>query len=105
PLNVSALVARRSKAMKTRHGMGVGLVGLLLSTVGFAAAPVSPETTNELSVPASSSVMEEMEEMIVTARHPNAVPKSVEFATQNPLDLLDETPINAPGLADVLLIK
>jgi hypothetical protein len=88
--------------MKTRHGLGVGLVGLLLSTVAFAAAPVAPDTTAKADVAARSAVMDEI---VVKARHPNAEPKTAELTMQNPLDLLLDTPIYAPELADALLIK
>lgn len=91
--------------MKTRHGMGVGLVGLLLSTVAFAEAPVASEVTEEIAVAASSPEHPIVDEIIVTARRPDAEPRSVELTMQSPLDLLRETPIRAPSVADELLIE
>lgn len=99
------MTARRSKAMNTRHGMGFGLVGLLLSTVAFAAAPIESDAAEEAVVASSDAGHPAMEEIIVKARHPDAVPAGEELAMYNPLELMSETPIDAPLIADRLLVK
>lgn len=96
--------------MKTRHGMGVGLVGLLISTAAFAAAPVASKVTEEAAVAASSPSDPVMEEIVVTARHPDAdaEPRNVEIveiAMQDPLDLLSAAPIHAPDLTDPIVLR
>jgi len=89
--------------MKTRHRIGVGLVGVLLSTVAFGAAPAAAEATGEVIVAAASAEHRGIEEIVVTARHPDAAPKSIEVTIGNPLELLRDTPIDAPTAE--LLIK
>lgn len=87
--------------MKTRHGLGVGLVGLLLSTVAFAAAPVAVDATDE-AIAAAASANLVMEEIIVKARHPHAASHSEVFTMQKPLDLMSEAPIHAPLFLDLV---
>lgn len=91
--------------MKTRHGIGVGLVGLLLSTVAFGADSAAPEVTEEVAVAAVSTEHRDIEEIVVTARHPDAEPKSIAVAIRNPLELLRDAPIDAPAFTAELLIK
>ncbi len=91
--------------MRTRHGMGVGLAGLLLTTAAFAAAPVASQATDEVIVAASSPEDRAMEEIVVTARRPGEEPSGVAFAMRDPLELLRETPIEAPELDGALPIK
>src|SRR5690606_14776660 len=91
--------------MNKRYGMSVGLVGLLLSAVAFGAGPVASQTTDEVAVATASPEPRAMEEIVVTARRPDAEPKSAGLAMQDPLELLRDSPIHAPELADELLIK
>jgi len=90
--------------MNTRHGMSAGLVGLLLTTVAFAEAPVASQATDEVIVAASFPEHRAMEEIVVTARRPGAEPKGVAFTAQEPLDLLRDAPIEAPEI-DALPIR
>ncbi len=86
--------------MKARHGLGVGLVGLLLSTVTFAAAPVAGSVGSESAVAAMNS-NNVMEEIIVKARHPQAASPNEVFTMQQPLDLLSEAAIRASFVVDL----
>ena len=85
--------------MKARHGLGVGLVGLLLSTVTFAAAPVAGVGSEATVAAVDNNIA--MEEIIVKARHPNAAPHHEAFTMQQPLDLLGEAPIRVPFVVDL----
>lgn len=91
--------------MNTRYGMAFGLVGLLISTVAFAAAPAASEVAEEVVAASLDARHSNIEEVIVVARHPDAEAKGDELAVYNPRELLNETPIHAPSFADPLLVK
>ena len=95
--------------MKTRHGFGLGLVGLAASTFAFAAEPVASQVTDENCVTAQAYdrlVTEEavMEEIIVTARHPNAKAKDDEISFPVAIDLTN-TPIHSTDLAQSFMFE
>jgi hypothetical protein len=83
--------------MKTKHGIGLGLIGLLVSTGALAAAPVGAQVMEEIVVTAPYPAHLLMEEIIVTAKHPDAAPKLDELTTHAPADILREDVISAPA--------
>lgn len=88
--------------MKTRNGIGLGVVGVLVSMVAFADALPETQVMEEIIVTAPYPAHLLMEEIVVTAKYPDAAsPATVAAAAET----LSREIANTAILTDKLAFK
>lgn len=91
-----------SKAMELRNGVGLGIVGLLVSMAVLADAPPEAQVMEEIIVTAPYPAHLLMEEIVVTAKYPDTTVQATATAL---VEALSREIADSASVTDKLAFK